>query len=71
MKGSPMKRNFGIGASPAKDTKEVAGFEHQHPHTEREQRIADVPGHIVPKVVDKDWEEKKRASMSERHGKEY
>ena len=39
MKGSPMKRTFGIGASPAKHTKEAAGFEHPHPHTEKEESV--------------------------------
>ena len=32
MKGSPMKRNFGIGASPAKHTEEEAGHPHKNPH---------------------------------------
>ena len=28
------------GTSPAKHTKEVAGFEHQHPHTEKQEEVA-------------------------------
>ena len=50
MKGSPMKRNFGIGASPAKHTKEAAGFEHPHPHTEKEEKAAKT----VEKIAKKD-----------------
>jgi hypothetical protein len=34
MKGSPMKRNFGI--SPVKNTEKEAGKKHQHPHTKKE-----------------------------------
>ena len=40
MKGSPMKRNFGIGTSPTKHTEEESGFSHQHPHTEKQEKIA-------------------------------
>ena len=41
MKGNPMKRNFGVGDSPTKHTKEESGFEHPHPHTKQETKAAE------------------------------
>ena len=40
MKGSPMKRNFGI--SPMKDTIKEAGYSHGHPHITSHTTVGDV-----------------------------
>jgi|21_taG_2_1085346.scaffolds.fasta_scaffold07727_2 hypothetical protein len=61
--GLPFKE---IGSSPAKHTKEVAGFEHPHPHTEKEEKAAKTVKKIAkhdktPTVVPKEMEEMGKA----------
>ena len=44
MKGSPMKRNFGIGTSPVKDEpREVVHYVHDHPDTDPTEEKTSTP----------------------------